>query len=279
MVRAAGDIVLSIPNLPYNSSVVNFYSRGAPDMSNGDARKLNNGLSFPYEGFFNAVKEKIESFNNRSFDCILRNPDFNILSSNGTAPVTPTQGSNYELVSNWYLMNGDMSNNYIITPTAYPSIPPFGTGSNYYLNVSIPTLSSPFYFYNKNYSSSGQFISSSQTSGQTITFSSVIKNNTSEQQKVRFSAYINGTSQLIKGGGVFLQPDSYNLISTSLDIPDVKTSVSDTSAFTQFQFSFENDYGTPMDMDIYYLKTEISNLSTPLQLNHVLEQLICSNLS
>jgi|WetSurMetagenome_2_1015567.scaffolds.fasta_scaffold45855_3 hypothetical protein len=279
MTRANGDIVFPIPNLPYNSPVVNFYNKGSPDMSNGDARKLKNGLSFPYEGFFNAVKEKVSSFNGRAFDSILRNPDFNILSANGTAPVTPAQGSNYELVSNWFLMNSDAANNYVITPTAYTTIPPFGSGSNYYLNVSIPSLNTPFYFYNKNYSTTGQFISSSQTSGQTVTCSAVIKNNTAEQQKVRFSALLNGTSQLIKGGGVFLQPDTYNLISTSIDIPDIKNSVSDPSAYTQFQFSFENDYGTPMDMDIYYLKTEISDLSTPLQVNHILEQLICSNLS
>jgi hypothetical protein len=273
-----GDIVTSIPNIPFNSRVINFYQNTTPDMSMGDARKLNNGLSFPYEGFFNTIKQKAESINNRAFDCILRNPDFNILSANGAAPVTPAQGTDYEMVSNWFVANTDGANNYVITPTAYPTIPPFGTGSNYFLNVSIPTLNSPFYFYNKNYSTTGQFISSSQTSGQNVTFSAVIKNNTLEQQKVRFSAYLNGESQLIQGQGIFLQPDSYNLIATSLAIPDMKDDVSDMNAFTQFQFSFENDYGTPMDMDIYYLKTEISDLATPLQLNHVLEQLICSNL-
>lgn len=282
MTRLNGTIIQPISDLPFNSKVINFYNsslnKNDKDSEN-DAAKMHNGVSFAYEGFFTAIQEKTQSLNERSFNCLLRNPDFNILSANGITPITPAQGSDYEMVSNWYVSNNDLLNNYTITPVNYSSIPPFGTGSNYYLNVSIPTLASPFYFYNKNYSTTGQFISSSQTNGQTVACSSIIKNNTNVRQKVRFSAFLNGSGDTVSGDGVFLEPDSYNLISTNIEIPDIKGTTSGASAYTQFRLNFENNYGAAMDMDIFYLKTEISNLSTPLQLNHILEQLICSNLT
>lgn len=274
-----GKIVNQISNVPYQSNVLTFREKTVPDDSNGDARKLSNKLTFAFEGFLNSVYRSASSLLNRSFPCILLNPDFNILSANGLSPVTPAQGSDYEVISNWFLINGGGANDYTITPTLYTQIQYAGTGSRYYLNVQVPTLDSPLYLYNLNYSLTNQFNSVGAYNRKKITFSAIIRNNSTEDQKVRFSMYINPTGETVQGRGIFLQPGMINEIATTIDVPDLNNVDISTDAYAQFQFNIEDIYGQPMDMDIFYLKAELSNYATPLEVNHILENLLCTNLS
>ena len=267
MTSISGKLYKNLSNIPYFVNVIDF---------NKD--NFSNKISYQYEGFLSDIKNSTSSLVDRSFDSILRNPDFNILSANGTAPVTPAQGSDYEVISNWFLVNGG-GNSYTITPTAYTTIPPFGTGSKYYLNLNIPSLSSGLYLYNLNYSLTDKFYNSSQLSDQDVTFSSIIHNKTDTAQKVRFSAFINGLGTTINGGGIFLQPQAINLISNTIRMPQTRGQPVGSGNYTQFRLNFENNYASTLNADVYYLKAEMSNVSTPLQINHTLEQIICSNLT
>jgi hypothetical protein len=275
----SGRIVNQISNVPTKSDVLTFKQKKYPDDSQGDARKLTNKLTFSFEGFFNSIYRSAYSLLNRSFPCILLNPDFNILSANGTAPITPAQGTNYEVVSNWFLMNGGGSNNYTITPTAYSNVQYAGTGSRYFLNINVPTLDSPLYLYNLNYSLTDQFNSVGAYNRKKVTFSAIMKNNSSESQKARFNLYINSTGQTVQGGGIFLQPNMMNEIVTTIEVPDLNNMPITPGSYIQPQFSIEDIYGSPLDIDLYYLKAEFSNYATPLEVNHVLEQLTCTNLT
>ncbi len=235
-----------------------------------------NKVGREFEKFFNNLKNNTQSLINRSFPCELINPDFGILSANGTNPVTEADGTNFELVANWYIETG-VGNAYTMTPTAYTNIPLSGTGSNYYLNLNIPTLNDYLYLYNLNYSLTNEFNSLSKYNGQTITFSSVIKNNDATvRPKIRFSAYIDGYGD-VQGSGVYLEPDAYNLMSTSLKIPDLRDQVI-AGEQVQFRFNIEDLNGGTADFDIYYLKAELSNYATPLTVNHVFEQFMVTNL-
>jgi len=48
---------------------------------------------------------------------------------------------------------------------------------------------------------------------------------------------------------------------------------------TQFRFNIKDLNGGTADFDVYYIKAEMSNLATPLNIDHTLEQLIVDNLS
>jgi hypothetical protein len=272
-----GKIVNQISRVPYNSSVLTFHAKTNPDSSNGDARELNNQLSFPYEGFLNGLQRSASSLLNRSFPSVTLNPDFNLLSANGLNPVTPAQGSNFEALKNWFVVNGGGGNNYTMTPTAYTQLQYAGTGSRYYLNMQIPSLDSPLYLYNLNYSLTDQFNNVGAYNRKKLTFSTIIKNNSSVTSKLRFSAFINPTSETVNGGAMFVKP-GFNELATTISIPELKDIPIGSGAYAQLRFNIEDTYDQPLDMDLYYLKAELSNFATPLEVNHVLENLVCNNL-
>lgn len=229
-----------------------------------------------YQKFFNSLRVNTASLVNRSFPSELVNPDFGILSANGTNPVTEADGTNFELVSNWFIETG-VGNTYTMTPTAFTQIPFRGTGSNYFLNINVSDLNDFLYLYNLNYSLTDQFNSLSKYNAQRVTFSTVIKNNSmTVRPKIRFSANIDGYGD-VQGAGIYLNADSYDLISTSIQLPDLRDQLI-AGENVQFRFNLEDLNGGTTDFDIYYLKAELSNFATPLTVNHVFEEFMCNNL-
>ena len=280
-----GQITFQTNNIPSNTNVISFVphdgalplrDREGHKLPDGDVRGFKSVLSFPYEGFFNKIQGGVRSLLNRQFGSETRNPDFNLLSANGTAPVTPTQGNGYEIVNKWFL-GDDGGNAYTITPTPYANPSYAQTGSNYFLNLNVTNLTSALYLWNQNYSTTGQFNSMGKYNDQTLTFSTIIANNGANLPKVRFSAYMNDPNEDVPGGGVYLQPNSINLISTSLKIPDRKE-VPYVNPFTQFRFNIEDLDSDTLDLDIMYLKCEISNFASLLNVDHIAEAIICNYL-
>jgi len=237
----------------------------------------NETISKDYEGFFNDIYKASASLVQRGMPYILRNPDYNILSANGTTSVTPSEGSDYEVVSNWYLINGGGSNSYSVTPTAYTEVPFSPTGSNYYLNFNVDALTNLLYLYNLNYSTSGNFNSLGKFSGQKVTFSTIIRNNATTSPQISFSADVGGIEEK-ETPGIFLQPESYNLIAETMELPTLMDTTL-AGQNTQFRFNIKDLNGGTADFDVYYIKAEMSNLATPLNIDHTLEQLIVDNLS
>ncbi len=267
--RVNGDIVKQITNVPYNSPVI---SQNTSNLGNNSSQDDSNQLSFNHEGFQQSLFNSCVSLNNRQFDGLFLNPNFNLLSSNGTTPVTPAQGTNYEVVKKWFLTNGGGLNNYVITPMTYPMVGFSSTGSLYYLNLLINAQDSPLSLYNLNYNSA--FDSIGQLSGQYVSFSTIIANNNNNSPALSFSTFISNYGN-IPGGQIYLQPNTINLINTTTQIPDLTGTAYGSSPYAQMQLNID-DIDGGANFDIAYLKSELSDTASPLTVNPFIQQLICS---
>ncbi len=261
---ATGRITSFINSVPFQTSIIDKSSSSA----NSDQ------ISYLYESFFNSLAENTQTLANKSFTNTLRNPDFSFLSANGTNPVTEASGSPFEVVSNWFANSGG-GNTYTITPTSAATIPFFGTGSNYHLNVNFSNLASTFYMSNLNYSSTSQFNSIAKYSGKTVTFSGIAISNNANQSELNFSANAENIAEY--SSAPFYLQEGINLIAVDLNIPDLSGTAANPADKMEFRMNVRGLDGT-MGGDFFYLKSEIANQPTPLQINHTLEQLLITNL-
>lgn len=263
-------LVAALTSLPYQEDVI---THGIDARNNVISR-----VTRPWEGFFRQIGANTNSLIQRQNPSQLLNSNFNILSANSTLPVTPAQGSNYELVKQWYLVNGGGTNNYTITPTAYTNV---ASGlSNYYLNVQIPTQDSPLYLYNLNYSLTSQFNSIAAINQQPVTFSWSIINNLSNVAGMQFSValstgaeYLSKFIYLTQGRG----PNGDN--SLTLDPIDLTGDAYSPSDIAQFRVYFSQVSNSPIDLNVAYIKAELSEMPSPLEINPVLESYLCTNLT
>jgi len=234
--------------------------------------------SIDYQRLFSSLHANSNSLINRAQEYILRNPDFNVLSSNMYAPVTQASTDLTEIFSKWFVSNGT-GNTFTLTPTAYTGTQRSASGSINYLNVQVPVLATPLSLLNQNFSTTGQFRSDS-LSGQLISLSAIIRNNNTGQLKspaCSFSANTPGIG-MTNGGGIYLQK-AFNFINTDIQMPDFGDTDLGSNPYTQFQFNIDNAYSESLDFDIFYLKAELSDLSTPLVVNHILETITCNTLT
>lgn len=234
--------------------------------------------SIDYQRLFSSLHSNSNSLINRAQEYILRNPDFNLLSANGYNPVTQASPNLTEIVSKWFVSNG-AGNTFSLTPTAYTATQRSASGSVNYLNVVVTTLASTLSLLNQNYSTTGQFRADS-LSGQLISLSAIIRNNNLSQLKAplcSFSANTPGFG-VTPGEGIFLQT-GLNFLTTNIQMPDFGDTNLGANPYTQFQFNIDNAYSENLDFDIFYLKSEVSDLSTPLIVNHILETITCNALT
>lgn len=263
-------------------SAVNF-NKPAQTPDNKSKTSIAEGtLSTEWEHFHNDIFNNTSSLSNRGLNVpipLLRNPDFNILSANNYDPVTPLEGSDYEVVGNWFLVNGGGTNDYTITPTAWNSTDNSPTGSLNYINVDITTQDSPLYFYNVNYSTDSpqQFNGAAKYNGQIVTMSMVYRNNTDNEIQCQFTTDTPGYG--LTHSAQFTLKNTRNFIAARLLFPNFDGTSLTPPYLTQFRFNISNIFETAANFDIIYLKTEISNVATPLQIDHTLEQLICNALT
>lgn len=254
-------IRLKLSNLPINTPIVS------------DTGKF----SFEGESFNNDVYINLNSIMSRSFPSFLYNPDFNILGAGGYTPVTQADGTDAELVSNWFIASGGGTNTYTITPTAYTPTEKSPSGSLNYLNVDIANQDSALYFYNINYPSVAQFNAASKYNGQLLALSVGYRNNSGNAIKVNFTADV-PTLGAIASQAFTLKPDAF-FASGSIQIPNLEGVNLGANPYIQFRLNIQSTYGLPANFDLLYIKGEISNTPTLLEFDHVLEQLRCQNLA
>lgn len=274
----------ALQGLPYNTSLVSEVDD--KDFSSdigkrfGKKEPLNKKfqVNYPWEGFFRSIQLAAAGLINRELPSILLNSDFNILSTNGTTPVTPAQGSNYEVIKQWFLVNGGGTNSYTLTPTAYSNVPEDANLSNYFLNVSITDQNSPLYLYNVNYSQTGKFNSLSQFNSVPVTFSFAANNNTENPVAVWFTVYFSNTAQELSSKVAYL-PAGYTNSAVSLAAIDLTGVGYSPADYAQIRCYVQQVNGDPVDLDINYLKAELADTASYLAINPVLEQFICNNLS
>lgn len=258
-----------------NSTLVQQISN-APNWS--DVQNQQGVASIDYERFFSTLHENSNSLINRAQEYILRNPDFNVLSANAYNPVTEASPNLTEILNKWFVENGT-GNTFTLTPVAYTATQRSASGSVNYLNVVVDTLATTISLLNQNFSTTGQFRADA-LSGQLISLSAIIRNNNAAQAvapQLSFSANTPGFG-VTNGYGWYLQT-GFNFINTSIQMPDFEDVNLGSNPYTQFQLNIEDAFGESLDFDIFYLKAEISNLSTPLVVNHILETFTCNTLA
>ena len=91
---------------------------------------------------------------------------------------------------------------------------------------------------------------------------------------VSFSTYINNVGD-IPGQGVLIQP-GINLINTTIQMPDLTGDSYGVDPYAEIRFNIE-DIAGGMNMDVAYLKAEFSNYASDLNVNNILESIICAN--
>lgn len=262
-------LLKSLSSLPIQSNVIS--------IAQNSSGKFQTRISAHYQQFLKKILSSSNSLVNRGNSGQLLNPNFNILSANGIAPVTPLEGSDYEVIKQWFVVNGGGINDYTLTPTPYSSIQTDGDQSNNYLNIQITDQDSPLYLYNLNYSQAGQFNSVANINQKPLAFSWSMMNNADSLASMQFSLAFS-TGDEIKTPMVFIPPGYY---STSLILPPVDLNgISYSSAdFVQPRVYFSQVQGNPVDLSVSYLKAELSDLASPLIVNPVLESYLCANLT
>lgn len=279
------NVPINIQSLPKDNPVFIEKPQGIFEDAMGggtEEGETTNILSAAYVSYFRKIEEVVKNLNSQGSPGFLLNPDFNILSANGTAPVTPAQGSNYEVLKQWYIVNGGGGNAYTLTPTAISSIPIAGSSSNYLLNVNATAINTALYLYNLNYSLTGAFNSIEGFNSSPANFSFVIDNKTSDTQFIQFSAFYSGGTFPDGSNEIFteelaLKPGP-QLTYSGLQFPDLTGLSYSPSDFIQFRMYFPRLEGALLDLDIYYVKAEAQSGVSLLQVNPVLQQFICNNL-
>lgn len=264
-----GSVYNKLPFLPYRDNLIEY---GDLEGLNFDLKAVETTLSKNYEIYLNSVGKNVGSLNKRCFNCELRNPDFNFLTTSGTTPITNLDPSNTEVVKNWFAVFGG-GNTFSITPTAYTTNGNFGTGSRYYLNLNVSNLVSEIQLYNLNYNNLSN--SRAKYSNQTVSLSGIILNKLANFPQISFTASDN-SGVIAETTNIVLQP-GYNLLNIQMQIPDLSGSVADVSDPLIFNTNLKKTDGT-CDTDIYYLKSEISDSASPLIIDHNLENLLINSL-
>lgn len=233
-----------------------------------------------YEGFFKQLASNTNTLLKRQNPSIFLNSNFNLLSANGVLPVTPAQGSDYELLKKWFVVNGGGINDYTLTPTAYTQINNAGqSASNYFLNVQVNDQDSPLYLYNLNYSQTGQFNSIAPINEQPLSFSWSIFNNTDDLAAMQFSLALSTGDEYLSQM-VYLEPGYGANGQNSLSFQPIQLTGNpySPSDFAQMRVYFSQISNKPINLNVEYLKTEFSELASPLIVNPVLESYLCANL-
>src|SRR5579863_6844603 len=189
------------------------------------------------------------------------NANFNTLGPSGTTPTTQADGDNAEFMDNWFVVGSSVAN-YTLTPTPYSNNSSVSSDSNYYVNNVVTSYSgSGLYFYQRQMNTVRKYQQSF------VTLSISANNNTNNTISLRFNVntYYNPSNNLQQSGAIYLKPRS-NTMSSTLQIPAIGNTPVGSGNYTDFQLAFVNlsqPSGT-CDFDLYQLKIEFGNISTPL---------------
>lgn len=265
--------------IPTNDSIIN--PQDTTNLENTIARILPNKnqdnfiISPTYERFFNSIRVQLNDIVSRGFPTLTVNPDFN-WARDGITPVTQADGDDVAFNEQWYV-NGAAGNTYTITPTAYPDTSTnTPTGSKYFINVAISSLTNPLTLYNVNYNS--DFNAAQQLQNQKVVFSSYMQNNTADPVAMQFSVQLEDLTTF-SSKIVNLLP-GFNFVSMPpIDIPDYSALSLPGNAFAQLQLKFLPSGGSVADVNIAYIKAEISSLATNLTVNHIEQKLLIDGLN
>lgn len=209
--------------------------------------------------FLNSQHQGLSALRYLKNPSILFNSDFSSLSAKGLNPTTQADGDNTEFINNWKVLGATIAN-YTITPTPYPTNSTIKSGSPYFVHVQVTSQSgSPFYLYQRQAGTVRQY------QQDYFTYGVIIKNNQNKVIKVRLDifSYFDTASTLKTGKPFNLQP-GFNKIASTL-LTDSLTGVTvGAGNYTEFRLNFIDLYDGTANIEIYQIKCEPGQISTPL---------------
>ena len=222
-----------------------------------------NKPSQQWQAWFIDIFNSINNSRALSNDPVTINPDFHWSRTKGNTPTT-TDGS---FVEQWNVKGGGMT--YVITPTNYSSTSSgAGTGSARYAHVSITTV-------NGNEFSIYQSLPNrlSKLQGKNVTISSSIKNNLPSSVKcyfyIGFDLTGGGTDSYSGKSKVIYLSNGDNNINATISCPDIGVDNQTNIVTAAIKFY---DLSGPVNLDIFYVKPEVSDSPTALHVDHSLEK-------
>ncbi len=209
--------------------------------------------------FFNSVNSALNGLTSVRNPTILNDSNFATLSAKGLSPTVPGDGNDTEFIGNWFVF-GAAAADYTITPTTYPANSTIKSSSDYYVhNVVTSANGNPFYFYQKQTGTVRKY------QQDYLTYGLLIKNNQNKAIKLRMDIYTfyDPTSELKKGSTFFLQPGLNNLTAT-LQTDSLNNIAVGSGNYTAFSLNFLDLIDGTADIEVYQIKCEFGQISTPL---------------
>lgn len=210
--------------------------------------------------FLNDVSDALVAISTGMINpAITLNSNFNTLGTNGTAPITPSDGNDVEFSANWNVQ-GAANADYILTPTPYPSNSVIQSASGYYIHLTTSTFTNPFYIYQRQLNTVRQYQKNN------LSLNCWINNNTATKVKVLVSinSFYNPSSNLVNGAAIYLQP-GLNKVSTTILTQGLSGIAVGANPYTEFRLNILAVAGDgTCDLDIYLIKGEFGTLSTQL---------------
>jgi hypothetical protein len=213
-------------------------------------------------GLYKFLNDQHQGLNSLRFlknDSVLTNSDFNTLSAAGLTPTTQADGDNFEFIGDWFVF-GASNADYTITPTVYPANSTVKSASAHYVDAVVTSHNGDaFYFYQR------QTATVRKYQKDYFTYGINIKNNQNKAIKVRLDifTFYDPTSKLTTGKPIYLQPGN-NLIASTLLTDTLDGITVGAGNYTEFRFNFIDLFDGTADIEMYQLKCEPGQISTPL---------------
>lgn len=192
-------------------------------------------------------------------DSVLANSDFNTLSAKGLTPTTQADGDDVEFIGDWFV-KGATNANYTLTPTVYPTNSIVKSASNHYVHVQVTSHNgNEFYFYQRQNSTVRKY------QKDYFTYGINIKNKQNKAIKVRLDiyTYYDTGNKLTQGKPIYLQPGN-NLFASTLLTNTLDSVTVGAGNYTEFRFNFIDLFDGTADIEMYQIKCEPGQISTPL---------------
>lgn len=202
-------------------------------------------------------------------EALVLNPDFHWSRVIGNTSTT-TDG---EFVEKWFVKSNGSA--FTITPAFYTStINNAETGSQRYINVSIPTPSSNDF---EIYQSFPNYLS--KYHNRKIVCTALLKNNNSNRHNLRFYAGFDtnndGTDDYsVRGKTVRIEGDQKEQITALLETPTINTDNQNNTVRLKLLLT---ELDSAVDINIFYIKFEFGLKPSDIVIDHILEKVRIDN--
>ena len=216
-----------------------------------------------WQSWFNDVLQKLTDHSALSNSHTTVNPDFNWSRTKGNTPTT----SDGSFVDGWSVKGGGMT--YAVTPTGYTSTAGGSqTGSERYVRVVISTINANNFILYQTFPKK-----MSKYQGQKVTFSAKVSNANAAPVKCKF--YIgfdmtgDGSDEYSASSKAIYVQNGDSTISATVECPKVSVD-NQTNVVTMSLVLF--DLQSAVNLNIYSIKSEMSNNATDLRVDHSIEK-------